>query len=49
VVLVWIINLTISPWWLRRFQHGPAEAILRYATYGQTLMKVRAFKRAGRS
>jgi len=34
VVLVWAIQLIMSPWWLRRFAMGPLEWVLRWATLG---------------
>jgi uncharacterized protein len=33
VVCVWVLNLTLSPLWLRRFQFGPMEWIWRSLTY----------------
>lgn len=34
VVLVWAIQLVVSPWWLGRFSMGPLEWALRWATLG---------------
>lgn len=34
VVLVWTIQLIVSPWWLQRFAMGPLEWVLRWATLG---------------
>ena len=34
VVLIWCIQLIISPWWLKRFAFGPAEWLWRSLTYG---------------
>jgi uncharacterized protein len=34
VVLGWAIQLMVSPWWLRRFDTGPLEWMLRWATLG---------------
>ncbi|PKK84842.1 MAG: hypothetical protein CVT49_01420 [candidate division Zixibacteria bacterium HGW-Zixibacteria-1] len=33
VVVMWIINLTVSPLWLRHFRFGPAEWLWRTLTY----------------
>ncbi len=35
VLAMWVINLTISPLWLRHFQYGPAEWLWRSLTYWQ--------------
>ncbi len=32
---VWAIQLILSPWWLARFQFGPAEWLWRTLTYGR--------------
>jgi uncharacterized protein len=34
VLVVWTIQLIVSPWWLRRFAMGPLEWALRWATLG---------------
>jgi uncharacterized protein len=34
IALVWIIELALSSWWLRRFAVGPLEWLLRWATLG---------------
>jgi uncharacterized protein len=34
VAAVWALQLTLSPWWLRRFQFGPVEWLWRWLTYG---------------
>ena len=34
VVLIWCVQLVISPWWLKRFAFGPAEWLWRSLTYG---------------
>ncbi|EHR63839.1 DUF418 domain-containing protein [Saccharomonospora cyanea] len=31
-VLVFVVELTVSAWWLRRHQYGPAEWVLRWIT-----------------
>ena len=33
VIVVWIIQLLISPLWLKRFRFGPAEWVWRSLTY----------------
>jgi uncharacterized membrane protein YeiB len=33
VVVIWIIQLLISPIWLRHFRYGPAEWLWRSLTY----------------
>ncbi len=33
VVAVWGLQLMVSPWWLRRYQFGPAEWLWRWMTY----------------
>ena len=33
VVAIWILQLWVSPWWLRRFQYGPLEWLWRSLTY----------------
>lgn len=33
VLTIWIVQLLWSPWWLRRFQFGPAEWLWRSLTY----------------
>jgi uncharacterized protein len=35
VVVVWAIQLAVSPWWLGRFAMGPVEWVLRWATLGR--------------
>jgi uncharacterized protein len=35
VVAIWILQLAWSPWWLQRFQFGPAEWLWRTLTYGK--------------
>jgi uncharacterized protein len=35
VVLVWVIQLVLSPWWLGRFATGPVEWALRWSTHGR--------------
>ena len=34
VVLIWCIQLLLSPWWLKRYAFGPAEWLWRTMTYG---------------
>ncbi|MFC1661143.1 DUF418 domain-containing protein [Gemmatimonadota bacterium] len=38
---VWILQLTLSPWWLARFRFGPMERLWRSLTY----MRPQAFVR----
>jgi uncharacterized protein len=33
VLMIWFVQLLWSPWWLRRFQFGPAEWLWRSLTY----------------
>jgi uncharacterized protein len=35
VIVVWALQLLWSPWWMKRFHHGPAEWVWRWATYGK--------------
>jgi uncharacterized protein len=35
VLLVWVFQLWLSPWWLARYHYGPAEWFWRYLTYGR--------------
>ncbi len=35
VVAIWVIQLTVSPWWMKRFHFGPAEWMWRSMTYGR--------------
>jgi uncharacterized protein len=35
VVLVYIVQMIFSNWWLRRFSYGPAEWVWRALTYGE--------------
>ncbi|MPZ20601.1 MAG: DUF418 domain-containing protein [Luteitalea sp.] len=35
VVAIWLIQLVVSPLWLRRFEFGPFEWLWRALTYGQ--------------
>jgi uncharacterized protein len=35
VVAIWMVQLTVSPIWLRRFRFGPAEWLWRTLTYGR--------------
>jgi uncharacterized protein len=34
VPAIWILQLMVSPLWLRRFRYGPAEWLWRALTYG---------------
>lgn len=34
VLVIWIAQLLVSPWWLERFAFGPAEWLWRSLTYG---------------
>jgi uncharacterized protein len=35
VIAIWVVQLAISPWWLRRYRFGPAEWLWRSLTYRQ--------------
>ena len=35
VAIIWVLQLAWSPWWLQRFQFGPAEWLWRSLTYGR--------------
>jgi uncharacterized protein len=35
VALVWVLQLVVSRWWLRRFAMGPLEWALRWATFAE--------------
>ena len=35
VAVIWTVLLVMCPWWLRRFQLGPAEWLWRSLTYGR--------------
>ncbi len=35
VLVIWLAQLLISPWWLARFRFGPAEWIWRCLSYGK--------------
>jgi len=35
VVAIWMLQLIVSPIWLRKFQYGPAEWLWRTLTYGR--------------
>ena len=37
VLAVWVVQLLLSTWWLRRFQYGPLEWLLRSVTYMQPM------------
>lgn len=41
VFAVWAFQLTISPWWLKRFRFGPFEWLWRSLTY----MKLQPLRR----
>jgi uncharacterized protein len=34
VLAIWLVQLIVSPMWLRRYRFGPAEWLWRYLTYG---------------
>lgn len=34
VLAIWVLQLILSPWWLKRYQYGPAEWLWRALTYG---------------
>ncbi|HEY4365682.1 MAG TPA: DUF418 domain-containing protein [Steroidobacteraceae bacterium] len=35
VAAIWLVQLIWSPWWMRRYQFGPAEWLWRSLTYGK--------------
>jgi len=35
VLAVWVLQLWLAPWWLKRFRFGPAEWLWRSLTYWQ--------------
>ena len=35
VVVIWLLQLLFSPWWLRRYRFGPLEWLWRAVTYGK--------------
>ena len=35
VLAVWVVQLLLSTWWLRRFRYGPLEWLWRSVTYMQ--------------
>ena len=35
VVAIWMVQLIVSPIWLRNFRYGPAEWLWRTLTYGR--------------
>ena len=35
VIAIWIFQLILSPWWLKRFHFGPVEWLWRGLTYGR--------------
>jgi len=37
VTAIWILQLVVSPWWLRRFAFGPLEWLWRSLTYGRRI------------
>ncbi len=34
VLLIWLLQLMLSPWWLNRYHYGPVEWLWRWLTYG---------------
>ncbi|MDB3985574.1 DUF418 domain-containing protein, partial [Pseudomonadales bacterium] len=34
VLLIWLLQLWLSPWWLKRYYFGPIEWLWRALTYG---------------
>jgi uncharacterized protein len=47
-IIIWLIQIPLSVWWLRRFQFGPIEWLWRSLTYGQCPpMRVSKQKAAG--
>jgi uncharacterized protein len=44
VVLIWTLQLVISPIWLEMFHHGPLEWVWRSLTYGKRQPFLRASK-----
>lgn len=49
VLSIWSVQLLWSPWWLRRFQFGPAEWLWRSLTYGSRQPMRRALQPVGES
>jgi uncharacterized protein len=43
VVLIWLLQMVLSPWWLRRYTYGPVEWLWRGLTYD----KWPGFRRGG--
>jgi uncharacterized protein len=41
VVAIWIVQLAVSPMWLRRYQYGPLEWLWRSLTYRSRLPMIR--------
>ena len=41
VLVIWLVQLYLSPWWLQRFRFGPVEWLWRSLTYGH----VQSFRR----
>ena len=35
ILMVWIVQITASSWWVNRFRYGPMEWVWRTLTYGQ--------------
>jgi len=35
IMIIWLIQIPLSVWWLRRFQFGPVEWLWRSLTYWQ--------------
>ena len=35
VLGIWVLQLAVSPWWLRHFRFGPLEWLWRSASYGR--------------
>ncbi len=33
VLAIWVLQLVVSPWWMKRFRIGPAEWFWRSASY----------------
>lgn len=34
VIVIWLVQLSLSPWWLQRYHYGPVEWVWRMLTYG---------------
>ncbi|MEM1442539.1 MAG: DUF418 domain-containing protein [Verrucomicrobiota bacterium] len=41
VPVVWVVQMVLSVWWLKRFRFGPLEWLWRWLTYGHSSLKKR--------